>query len=445
MMVEETITPTTGGGSSSNLVIGLLLRDEASGKFKKVIKDMGQAANILKKEMSSATPDVEDNSKKMSAALLGIGLNSLFTGMQIQKAFNDIARTATTTFLKIRSSIGPAFSALEAINASIDYFYFAIGAALNDALAPFVPMIMEIVDGLAEWVNENPELTAGIIALGLALGTILALGGQIALWAASLVTLGSGASGISGLAAAFSGDLVLALGLAGFAISALYALWETNFAGFRTLTDNVLGGILKVFNNTFDSIKLVVGGAWKVITGIMEGDSEKVVESLKEIFTGMIRFFLINFIEVGKILVDIIGWTLKAIPKLATSILEAVFMLGIAIGETLIKAFNKVMQMVGKPEWQIGIDTQKMNELKTTTSGISELWGGMKQYETGIDAISSGVKKEIGDTIIDQINVYFPNVRDVNTAAEATYAVTERSSNDSTDAERKLRAMGLTF
>jgi len=182
----------------------------------------------------------------LKAGLLGLGMSSLFLGMQVAAAFTSIARGAVDAFLKIRASAGPTNDAISMLGASINFLQFAIGDAIASALEPFLPMIMGIIENVVEWVSQNKELTASIIIGGIALGTLMLLGGQFLILASSMIAVVQffanvlGITGLSGaltnlsFAEATSG-LILLIGkliIAAAAIVIIYNIIQSAIKGF---------------------------------------------------------------------------------------------------------------------------------------------------------------------------------------------------------------------
>ncbi len=62
--------------------------------------------------------------------------------------------------------------------------------------------------------------------------------------------------------------------------------WKKNFLGIREVVKKVFDGIKDIFKGAFEIIK----GIWKVFSGFLTGDVDKIIEGFQFILAGLIRF-----------------------------------------------------------------------------------------------------------------------------------------------------------
>jgi len=154
------------------------------------------------------------------------------------------------------------------INAFFSAFTDWDPVALSEVFPPTVIDIMQkahdIFVAFGNWIKENQELVLTFLkGLGIALGVLLIIG---------TITI-------------LLGALLNPLVLVGLAIAALYTAWQTNFLGFRDITQAVVGEIVNFFQNYlmpliqafvgwwkehWDTISLILKGAWDIIKGIIQ-------------------------------------------------------------------------------------------------------------------------------------------------------------------------------
>jgi hypothetical protein len=224
--------------------------------------------NIKVKVDTTELQKLSKDIKKQMPEFAGYAMSVMFFGMAMQRVFTNIARTSTKAFQDVMHSVEGTITQFDMLEGSMQYLGFSIGAALEPVIAYLIP----IIDAVAEWVNENPKLTAGIISIGIALGAILMTAGMLKLafdgFAGTLVAL-------KAASVAWGVSLGAVVGWAAVAIAAivlLVAAWKTNFLGFR------------------DFMKGFFGGMWTFIKGFFSGDLGMMWEGLKQSMVSLLKF-----------------------------------------------------------------------------------------------------------------------------------------------------------
>lgn len=238
-------------------------------------------------------------------------LGVMFAGMAIQRVFIGLARSATMTFTKILESNNMLGSAVQKLGVQFEFLKFTVGSAMNTALEPLMPVIMDIINRFTEWTQKNPKLISKIIILGIVLGTFLLIAGQTSLAIVSIVQF-FGLANVAAVALGTSLSIVglILLGLVVIVLAVKTALelsdvalgksernWHTktgnmwkDFWGFMkdigvsmiaiimligTVLSAIAFTIMLVFKDAWNSVvtgwKLAVNGIKKGINWIIEG------------------------------------------------------------------------------------------------------------------------------------------------------------------------------
>ena len=146
-------------------------------------------------------------------------LSLLFFSFAIQRVTKSIQDAGISTFRSITESTYGATTNLLALSAGFEFLKFTIGDAINTALGPFLPYILDIIEAFAGWIQQNPELTAGILLAVSALASFGAILSIVTLGKAGIVTIltqmgtKGGTTGGTGLIGSF-GSLASSISIA---------------------------------------------------------------------------------------------------------------------------------------------------------------------------------------------------------------------------------------
>lgn len=250
-------------------------------------------------------------------AFLGWGLSVMFFGMAMKRVFDSIWKAASKTFNDVIHSTEGAITSFDLLEGSLKYLQFTIGEALEPVVAYLIP----IIDAIQQWASDHPKLTAAIVAGGVALGGFLMVLGQVALGIqfGIMPIISSLWEMFSGLFPTLAGSIGTILMWVTGIILAAVILWQTNFGGFRDFVSSTFGEIWAVIKNVFSRIFDIFATAWTIITALFEGD------------------FGTFFTSVEKLL-----------GQLLSLILTLVSGIGIIMYNTLVFAFNLVVDTVSK-------------------------------------------------------------------------------------------------
>ncbi|MGN6329524.1 MAG: phage tail tape measure protein [Rhodanobacter sp.] len=192
----------------------------------------------------------------------------------------------------------------------------ALGSALLPAIDGLFKTAGPVVSQFAKWADENPRLVKGVIGGALALTglRVAALGVSFAFHTALSPILKTWRAVAAFRAASVAGNL----GIVGKAVQALGRgfLWlgrtvlmnplfliGSAVAGLAYEIYKHWDGVKTYFGRLWTDIKQVFGGALKVLKGAFTGDFGKMIDGVKQMFTGFKTFVS----DIFKGIVDGIG------------------------------------------------------------------------------------------------------------------------------------------
>jgi hypothetical protein len=166
-------------------------------KMKTNMREFSNATQASKEEIAGFDKYASEISS--TATKLGVGIakitgqfqawamSVMFFGMLIQRTFDGILKAGTGAFTKIMEASNIFGTAIQRLGLHWDYLKFTIGSAINTALAPLLPKIIEIIHAVTNWIQQNPKLAAWLIIIGLIVGTLLFLFGTLTLGTLGLI------------------------------------------------------------------------------------------------------------------------------------------------------------------------------------------------------------------------------------------------------------------
>jgi hypothetical protein len=319
-------------------------------KYETALNGLGVAS---RRAQTQATK-LKNEMKKMQVPFAGYALSIMFFGMAMTNTFKTIAQQGISTFQDIMHSVEGSVTSFDILNGSLTYLWFVIGQALE----PVVNWLIPIVDKVAEWISTHEELTASIIVMGLALGTLLTFGGMLKLSLDGFLQLGKIIAGmnftpmISGISkfgtvvstklpmvstlftsvsnsiianlvripvvgnivtAALGGSFLATAGIIIAVILALYLAWKTNLGGMQEIFKNVFKQLTSWLGEFLLFFKAVFKGLLLILEGLFTGDFSKIMEGVKVIWSGTVRFLLATIVNLGAAILNIFIWVINTI------------------------------------------------------------------------------------------------------------------------------------
>lgn len=400
---------------------------------------------ILKSDKFKSESDkAKDKLDKIRRAAYSANLSLMFAGAAMQRISQSIASFGTKAYDDISHSIVGTVTANDRLAGSMTMLGFSVG----EALQPLIEMLIPIVETITEWVEANPELLAGIVAVMAVLGTLLTYGAGIKLFVMSFSGISATIECITASITALSGLLGVSLlplfGIIVGALILLYAMWTTNFGGMRDFFIDTFGvlwtGIKQIFNDIWKIIKTVID----LVVAIFQGDWDKVLKLTGDLLKGLWKLFMDGLISIGVIILNIMAFAwnlvvdivLKIFVGLITKI-QSLFLDGI------LWVIDKIQSVAAKAHITIpGLEAAE-NFISNLKTGIDEVNTKAAQAATTLHAsyINSGQLQTEFGTVSSSLGLG-GNTTSNTTNSNTTNNVTINVSGDNS-LNNTLKAKGL--
>ena len=355
------------------------------------------------------------------------------------------------------------------INAITAFFDSWAGHMVISACATALEIISEVLEGLLRILEPlSPVISAVVTAIGTfmvaqkvvgfiqgivtAFQALSGAGGALALAKAGFTALW----GI--IAANPVAAVIAAIAAVGVALVALYNKCE----GFREFADKVLEGFKGAFDKIkehcsklLEDIREIFGNVIDIITGIFEGDGEKVGEAVRNLIINILE--LIHnmnqaFVEIGweliKGLVKGIWECIKAIPDLLMGIGEFIvdFFKGLfgihspstvfaELGVNLIEGLIEGITSMASAVWDaITVIVDSILEaFSGITEKLSEVWNSIKESV-------SEAWNTIKDAIVEKCTETYDNVKEKYESIKETVSTKlDELKENASDAWTKIK------
>lgn len=273
--------------------------EEAANSLAKLYQRTGDATEAIK--LNALAMDLSRaKSIDLNTAMGLVNMALSGQGRALQQYGIDISESATPleALAQLQSKVqgqAEAFAdtmagKMEILNVKIGNLKEGIGAALTPAMVELLDAMTPIITKVVDWIDNNPELTAAIIAIS---GTVAILTAGIGALGLALAGAGTAAGAFGIGLGAFLGIAVgipIALAAIGTAIYLVWKNWDTiskkigevcNFVGnlFKALGD----AINAVFNFL---VKDVIGNFVSILQKTLEGLADILrnpVEGIKKV------------------------------------------------------------------------------------------------------------------------------------------------------------------
>jgi len=229
---------------ANDIVINLRVIDEASGQMKRVgqnmsqfskeiklsglsanqvgkefrnmnlkINDTGEAVNQLTGQTMSvgkAMADAQKNTRRFKMEFLGV----MFFGMQLMRTFKGLTVGTTKFFMKVTEGQTDAGRSVTKLSASYEFLKFSLGNAIGE-MVKSMPFLMDMLNAVSGWIENNQKLAAGITLGLLVTGTGLFAFAQLGLATQALDKMFPAVAGAikGGFAGIFGKGLVIGVSI----------------------------------------------------------------------------------------------------------------------------------------------------------------------------------------------------------------------------------------
>ena len=166
-------------GETMNLVADLaaitdMPFDDAMGRFKSGLMGNYEALDAFGINLSATTLE---NSEWVQS--LGKSWNSLSDNEKMMAAYNEIVRQSSSATGLASQEAGEFGMKSKYLSERIEEVKGVIGEKLLPVLQPLIEKIADVVEKVANWIEENPKLTQMILIIAGAIGGLLAVLGPI--------------------------------------------------------------------------------------------------------------------------------------------------------------------------------------------------------------------------------------------------------------------------
>jgi TP901 family phage tail tape measure protein len=230
------------------------------------------------------------------------GLRAVAAGQILQEAaangeladridtVTDSQGAAAEMSRKMQDNLGGAMTRL---GSAAEGFQLALAGPNSKVLQGFVDGLANVVGGATKFLNTFPQIGGVVVAVGAAFVGLVA----VAPFIASFIAV-AGAAGPA--LAAIKVGLVALTGPVGIAIAAIVGIgaglvWAyQNVEWFRDGVNGAMARVKEIFaaswtaiQGAFEGFKNWIGGAWKVLTGILTLNPERIKEGFGQAFSGI--------------------------------------------------------------------------------------------------------------------------------------------------------------
>lgn len=279
-------------------------------------------------QLIAETKDAEKNLRTFRRSLMSVGLSFLFTGMAINKFFNEIATKSLTTFNKINADTEAANNTINRFSAGIESIQYALGDALNTALEPFAETMYEIVQSIVDFIDQNPKLSSTVLIFGLIASAVMMVVGQFGLFLLGIASVTPLLASLGGVFTSIFGGMGATVGIVTGAVGGFFSSLGTFLmtplgmilmliAVFTILFGLISGNeaITKMVGNFIEGIAKIIAFIMFVISGLIV----YITESAQIIVKTLLYFVKYSFQE----MVNFIIGRINDIIKVANSALSA--------------------------------------------------------------------------------------------------------------------------
>ena len=375
------------------------------------LKQQSMAQNLMTSGLSSK--ELDKSNKSMIKSVKGLKqtfsmqfLGIMFGGMAIQKLFQGMATTAKQSFMQITQGQGEAANAFMALDASIQLVRFSLGEAIGSALIPFIPKIIEIAEKVSDWIQNNKELTSGIVIGGIALGAFMMTIGQTVLVIEALINTLKGLipASLVGKMAAFIklnglSTFITIIGEVIFWLAILLAAWQVNFGKIQETTFAIVNRLWRIFRIIFDNLVPLFTDMFGLIKAIFEGDWNLIITYMSKVGLRLLKII----VQLATNIIGLIAELLVGVINLFLNLTEFLFKIMGGIVKVIVKGMEYI-DIVWSFGW-LGIYNIVLNIWNMIVTGVEVGINSLiVLINAFIEALPALVKETMGIEKINNLN-----------------------------------------
>lgn len=249
------------------------------------LKNFGETSEEVNDAVKDVGSTMEEQSRKSFPSW---ALSVMFLGQQMVSSIRSIASSASGAFNEVQNSIEDNETGFNRLSNAMFGLRYSVGRALE----PLADRLAEAVDSFSEFTDKHPELVEMAAAISAIVGGLaLVVGtGRMALFA--FTQLGKVFSTVLiPIIKAFGVITAAAFFKIAAIVLVVIAAWVSNFAGFRDRVTEMFESLLKNIKRIWNGLKSFFSGLLDIIVGIFEGDTDRILEGMRGVASGIIRIF----------------------------------------------------------------------------------------------------------------------------------------------------------
>lgn len=296
----------------------------------------GTAISILMDGLANAlrNPAIADGVNKLFDGIVqaAISLAPAFAAVApsvgaLLGAVGDIVKAIAPLVTQVAQGLSPAFADFKQSLAPV---VDVLAKGLSEALKVILPVITDVVKAIAEFMRNNPQLTATIIAvvgamaqLAPIIGTVVSIIGTIASVVGAIIPV---IGAVAGVLAGLSAPVLAVVAGIGLLVAAFVTALASSepfrnslaqiFEGLVTMVQPIIAAVIPVLVQIGQAfigmVTTVVGALVPMVTTIVE-IAAQIVSFLAPIVAFLIQTFSPAFEFIGKTVSDIFGFIGKVI------------------------------------------------------------------------------------------------------------------------------------
>lgn len=296
----------------------------------------GTAISILMDGLANAlrNPAIADGVNKLFDGIVqaAIALAPAFAAVApsvgaLLGAIGDIVKAIAPLVTQVAQGLAPAFADFKQSLAPV---VDELAKGLSEALKVVLPVIADVVKAIAEFMRNNPQLTATIIAvvgamaqLAPVIGTVVSIIGTIASVVGAIIPV---IGAVAGVLAGLSAPVLAVVAGVGLLVAAFVTALASSepfrnslaqiFQGLVTMVHPIISAVIPVLVQIGQAfigmVTTVIGALVPMVTTIVE-IAAQIVSFLAPIVAFLIQTFSPAFEFIGKTVSDIFGFIGKVI------------------------------------------------------------------------------------------------------------------------------------
>ncbi|SMO55076.1 hypothetical protein [Melghirimyces algeriensis] len=361
-------------------------------KWGQAVAKGGEEGKQAMFEVAQAVNGVEDETKKNA---LGVAVWGTMYEDQGQAVIDTIlgAKDQTANLTENQKQLNDTVSKLDEDPA---VKFSQAMKDLGEALKPLLSVIADVINKIAEWIQNNPELAATITAIVTAIGILIG----IFMALSPIITAIASLAGMLGLSfGAIAAPILIVIGVISALIAIGVLLWQ-NWDTIKAKAVEIWGAIKEWLLQTWESIKETAVNVWNRLKTFFIAVWEGIKGYFSQAISWIITLVSTKFAEMSGLIQYVMG-TVKDIIKTVWNFIKNTFRNVLSFLKALVTGdFKGMKKAVG-------------NQMENIRSTIGKIWDRVMDFFRNINLFKMG--KEIIQGLIRGIQ---------NMASGVTKAVT---------------------